>query len=126
MHTQYEILEPLICLSATGHLFGKGIYFADSFSKSAGYCYNWSHSSSTKFMLICQVSLSISVHANTAASSFSDVQVALGKQQKVAGHLNNSEGLAEGKNSKLAMSAHMPDPVLNITAPSGAQRSCKV
>ena len=81
-------------------------------------------------MLICQVSLSISFQANnadvTAASSFSDVQVALGKQQKVAGHLNNSEGLAEGKNSKLAMSAHMPDPVLNITAPSGAQRSCKV
>ena len=78
-------------------------------------------------MLVCQVRLKS--YLNTVLSSNKcDVtlcwlQVALGKQQKVSSYLDNSEGLAVGKNSKLAMSAYMPDPVLNITTPSGEPTS---
>ena len=112
-----------------GHLFGKGIYFADSFSKSAGYCHNWSSGSSTRFMLVCQVRLKpyhnihVVLSSNKCDVTLCWLQVALGKQQKVSSYLDNSEGLAEGKNSKLAMSAYMPDPVLNITTPSGEPTS---
>ncbi|XP_071119721.1 poly [ADP-ribose] polymerase tankyrase-like isoform X1 [Haliotis cracherodii] len=38
----------------TGHLYGKGIYFSDTFEKSAGYC---SSDSKTLFMLLAEVSL---------------------------------------------------------------------
>ena len=61
----------------------------------------------------------LSPFLNKCDVTLSWLQVALGKQQKVRSYLDNSEGLAEGKNSKLAMSAYMPDPALNITTPSG-------
>ncbi|CAG2105984.1 unnamed protein product [Medioppia subpectinata] len=37
----------------SGHLFGKGVYLADMFTKSQAYCYG----TSDKFMLLCEVSL---------------------------------------------------------------------
>nr|XP_042896391.1 poly [ADP-ribose] polymerase tankyrase isoform X4 [Parasteatoda tepidariorum] len=39
-----------------GNLFGKGIYFADMFTKSQKYCLQ-SHSSKTKSILLCEVAL---------------------------------------------------------------------
>ncbi|XP_012945468.1 poly [ADP-ribose] polymerase tankyrase [Aplysia californica] len=41
----------------TGHLFGEGIYFADTFLKSSHYCHNHSPKSSVKVMLLCEVAL---------------------------------------------------------------------
>lgn len=41
---------------ATGYMFGKGVYFADMFSKSANYCYA-SHSATAGVLLLCEVVL---------------------------------------------------------------------
>uniref|UniRef100_A0A2C9LHP8 Poly [ADP-ribose] polymerase n=1 Tax=Biomphalaria glabrata TaxID=6526 RepID=A0A2C9LHP8_BIOGL len=41
----------------TGHLFGEGIYFADTFLKSSHYCHNHSPKSKCKLMLLCEVAL---------------------------------------------------------------------
>ncbi|BFZ11859.1 hypothetical protein BsWGS_14898 [Bradybaena similaris] len=41
----------------TGHLFGEGIYFADTFVKSSHYCHNHSLKSTCKVMLLCEVAL---------------------------------------------------------------------
>ncbi|XP_059138557.1 poly [ADP-ribose] polymerase tankyrase-like isoform X2 [Physella acuta] len=41
----------------TGHLFGEGIYFADTFLKSSHYCHNHSPKSTCKAMLLCEVAL---------------------------------------------------------------------
>ncbi|KAF8392577.1 hypothetical protein HHK36_022922 [Tetracentron sinense] len=38
----------------TGYMFGKGVYFADMFSKSANYCYS-SHASRAGVLLLCEV-----------------------------------------------------------------------
>ncbi|KAH7678691.1 poly [ADP-ribose] polymerase protein [Dioscorea alata] len=40
----------------TGYMFGKGVYFADMFSKSANYCFA-SNSSSSGVLLLCEVAL---------------------------------------------------------------------
>ncbi|KAM5564070.1 poly [ADP-ribose] polymerase 2 [Rosa sericea] len=40
----------------TGYMFGKGIYFADMFSKSANYCYA-NNSSTAGVLLLCEVAL---------------------------------------------------------------------
>ncbi|KAF3324695.1 poly [Carex littledalei] len=40
----------------TGYMFGKGVYFADMFSKSANYCYA-SNSSKSGVLLLCEVAL---------------------------------------------------------------------
>ncbi|XP_021839258.2 poly [ADP-ribose] polymerase 2 isoform X2 [Spinacia oleracea] len=40
----------------TGYMFGKGVYFADMFSKSANYCYS-SSSAPTGVLLLCEVAL---------------------------------------------------------------------
>ena len=49
----------------TGSAFGNGIYFADIFSKSAGYCstYNNGSSLNDKLMLICEVALGKIYHS---------------------------------------------------------------
>ncbi|KAH7837095.1 hypothetical protein Vadar_009426 [Vaccinium darrowii] len=41
---------------ATGYMFGKGVYFADMFSKSANYCYSNS-ACRTGVLLLCEVAL---------------------------------------------------------------------
>jgi hypothetical protein len=38
----------------TGYMFGKGVYFADMFSKSANYCYA-SEASRSGVLLLCEV-----------------------------------------------------------------------
>ncbi|GAB4841137.1 Poly [ADP-ribose] polymerase 2 [Ancistrocladus abbreviatus] len=40
----------------TGYMFGKGVYFADMFSKSANYCYA-SHGATAGVLLLCEVAL---------------------------------------------------------------------
>lgn len=40
----------------TGYMFGKGVYFADMFSKSANYCYA-SKAATTGVLLLCEVVL---------------------------------------------------------------------
>ncbi|KAK6120189.1 hypothetical protein DH2020_046095 [Rehmannia glutinosa] len=41
---------------ATGYMFGKGVYFADMFSKSANYCCS-THTASAGVLLLCEVAL---------------------------------------------------------------------
>lgn len=43
----------------TGYMFGKGIYFADMFSKSANYCYA-TNASTSGVLLLCEVVFQIS------------------------------------------------------------------
>lgn len=38
----------------TGYMFGKGVYFADMFSKSANYCYS-SPTAASGVLLLCEV-----------------------------------------------------------------------
>lgn len=38
----------------TGYMFGKGVYFADMFSKSANYCYA-THTATDGVLLLCEV-----------------------------------------------------------------------
>ncbi|KAM6540933.1 hypothetical protein CsatB_005380 [Cannabis sativa] len=49
----------------TGYMFGKGVYFADMFSKSANYCYA-SHSTSSGVLLLCEVALGDMAELRTA------------------------------------------------------------
>jgi len=40
----------------TGYMFGKGVYFADVFEKSLGYCYDyWNDGEQNQIMLMCEV-----------------------------------------------------------------------
>jgi len=55
----------------TGYMFGKGVYFADMFSKSANYCYPTS-TSADGVLLLCEVVsylMSYSKHRCIANSS---------------------------------------------------------
>lgn len=46
----------------TGYMFGKGVYFADMFSKSANYCYA-NTGANDGVLLLCEVySLLVSIH----------------------------------------------------------------
>ena len=42
-----------------GWAFGKGLYFADMFTKSANYCcaYNYGQATTDSYMLICEIAL---------------------------------------------------------------------
>ncbi|CAH1779903.1 unnamed protein product [Owenia fusiformis] len=80
----------------TGYMFGKGIYFADSFKKSKAYC----HGSNTKYMLLCEV--------------------ALGKEK----HFEQSEYMeqaATGCHSTLGLGANMPNPTDDAVLNSGVK-----
>ncbi|MQM00372.1 hypothetical protein Taro_033106 [Colocasia esculenta] len=72
----------------TGYMFGKGVYFADMFSKSANYCYATSTSTSG-VLLLCEVAL-----GNMAEKLRADY------------HANN---LPEGKLSTKGVGATAPD-----------------
>ena len=54
----------------TGWAFGKGIYFADMFAKSAGYCYNYQSNKGDLLMLICEVALG--KMSNVTAATFTN------------------------------------------------------
>ncbi|GKU86867.1 hypothetical protein SLEP1_g1338 [Rubroshorea leprosula] len=51
----------------TGYMFGKGVYFADMFSKSANYCYA-NHLSTAGVLLLCEVALGDMVELRRAKS----------------------------------------------------------
>jgi poly [ADP-ribose] polymerase 2/3/4 len=46
----------------TGYMFGKGVYFADMFSKSANYCYA-SEACRSGVLLLCEVCRLLNMHA---------------------------------------------------------------
>lgn len=48
----------------TGYMFGKGVYFADMFSKSANYCCA-NHLSTSGVLLLCEVVLNSVINANS-------------------------------------------------------------
>ncbi|KAL4202726.1 hypothetical protein AMTRI_Chr02g265080 [Amborella trichopoda] len=73
----------------TGYMFGKGVYFADMFSKSANYCYS-SHSSRAGVLLLCEVALGDMAELLTANC--------------------NADQLPEGKLSTKGVGATTPDP----------------
>ncbi|KAF7121192.1 hypothetical protein RHSIM_Rhsim13G0009500 [Rhododendron simsii] len=73
---------------ATGYMFGKGVYFADMFSKSANYCYS-SSACSAGVLLLCEV--------------------ALGDMAELLTANYNAEKLPEGKLSTKGVGATAPD-----------------
>ncbi|XP_047308044.1 poly [ADP-ribose] polymerase 2-like [Impatiens glandulifera] len=72
----------------TGYMFGKGVYFADMFSKSANYCYA-SNSSPVGVLLLCEV--------------------ALGDMAELQSADYNADNLPEGKLSTKGIGATAPD-----------------
>ncbi|KAI3966922.1 hypothetical protein MKX01_021508 [Papaver californicum] len=74
---------------STGYMFGKGVYFADMFSKSANYCYS-SSSSRTGVLLLCEV--------------------ALGEMAELLHSDYNADKLPAGKLSTKGVGSTAPDP----------------
>lgn len=61
----------------TGYMFGKGVYFADMFSKSIDYCDYWDFDDDLnhvkrrhRYMLLCEVALGKMYDCNNFSSSF--------------------------------------------------------
>uniref|UniRef100_UPI000180C414 poly [ADP-ribose] polymerase 2 n=1 Tax=Ciona intestinalis TaxID=7719 RepID=UPI000180C414 len=73
----------------TGHMFGKGIYFADMVSKSANYCYA-THRQPKAFLLLCEV--------------------ALGESNNLLQADYNANKLPKGKHSVKGLGKTQPDP----------------
>ena len=59
---------------STGHMFGKGIYFSDSFNKSYGYC----GGGNIKMILLCEVALGKPLQLYTATNVTTDMLAADG------------------------------------------------
>ncbi|CAG4983806.1 unnamed protein product [Parnassius apollo] len=95
---------------ATGYMFGKGVYFADMFSKSPNYCFA-NKNNPTGFVLVCEV--------------------ALGEMKKCYRAQYISE-LPAGKHSVWGVGQTQPDPAQNrvlddgIVVPLGTPISKKV
>ncbi|XP_020239464.1 poly [ADP-ribose] polymerase 2 [Cajanus cajan] len=73
----------------TGYMFGKGVYFADMFSKSANYCYA-SHIAKDGVLLLCEV--------------------ALGEMAELLSAKYDADQLPEGKLSTKGIGGTAPDP----------------
>ncbi|GLU07369.1 hypothetical protein SLE2022_243300 [Rubroshorea leprosula] len=73
----------------TGYMFGKGVYFADMFSKSANYCYA-NHLSTAGVLLLCEV--------------------ALGDMAELLQAKSDADKLPDGKLSTKGVGATEPDP----------------
>ncbi|XVF80597.1 hypothetical protein PTKIN_Ptkin15bG0086500 [Pterospermum kingtungense] len=73
----------------TGYMFGKGVYFADMFSKSANYCYA-SSTFTTGVLLLCEV--------------------ALGNMAELLQPKSDADKLPDGKLSTKGVGATAPDP----------------
>ena len=80
---------------STGYMFGKGVYFADMFSKSAQYCHAYRDHA---VMAICEVALGDPIERTS-----SDFITSLPK----------------GKHSTYAKGERMPDPSGDVTLPDG-------
>jgi ankyrin repeat protein/predicted DNA-binding WGR domain protein len=83
---------------STGYMFGKGVYFADTFVKSLGYCN--ANYSSTCFMLLCEV--------------------VLGNMLEVS-HAQYIEKLPEEYLSTKGVGYQQPDPKQSIFTPEGIE-----
>ncbi|CAF1971897.1 unnamed protein product [Rotaria magnacalcarata] len=101
--TRGLLVGPL-CATATGSLFGKGIYTADAFAKSLGYCSGVRQNNNERcFMLLCEV--------------------ALGNSQEVGSHnvdLNQPLDLKIHQSRK-ANGRKIPDPQYTVTRKYGVQ-----
>ncbi|CAJ1969733.1 unnamed protein product [Sphenostylis stenocarpa] len=73
----------------TGYMFGKGVYFADMFSKSANYCYA-SRTAKDGVLLLCEV--------------------ALGEMAELLNAKYDADQLPEGKLSTKGLGGTTPDP----------------
>ena len=82
---------------STGEMFGKGIYFADTFSKS--FAYTGSGKSSISLVLLCEV--------------------ALGKCQELVHSKPNANILEPGYESVMGVGRTTPDPHKDIVIPNG-------
>ncbi|XP_058076901.1 poly [ADP-ribose] polymerase 2 isoform X2 [Magnolia sinica] len=74
---------------STGYMFGKGVYFADMFSKSANYCYS-TKACRVGVLLLCEV--------------------ALGDMAELLSENYNADKLPKGKLSTKGVGATAPDP----------------
>ncbi len=82
----------------TGYMFGKGVYFADSVSKSANYCFTTAESN-TGCMLLCEV--------------------ALGESRELLQADYNAAKLPAGKLSTKGVGRQQPDPAESIRLDDG-------
>lgn len=58
----------------TGYMFGKGVYFADMFSKSANYCYA-SKAATTGVLLLCEVVLHLIIEVAIKKKSGNELEL---------------------------------------------------
>ncbi|XP_039005647.1 poly [ADP-ribose] polymerase 2-like [Hibiscus syriacus] len=82
----------------TGYMFGKGVYFADMFSKSANYCYTNS-SFTTGVLLLCEVALGDMaelLHAKSDADKLPDGKLSTKGVGATAPDLSEAERLDDG------------------------------
>ncbi|KAI3679926.1 hypothetical protein L2E82_50906 [Cichorium intybus] len=82
----------------TGYMFGKGVYFADMFSKSANYCCA-SHQASSGVLLLCEV--------------------ALGEMAELLAAKYDADKLPQGKLSTKGVGATAPDMLETETLEDG-------
>eukprot|EP00286_Rhodomonas_abbreviata_P026315 CAMPEP_0181301288 /NCGR_PEP_ID=MMETSP1101-20121128/7341_1 /TAXON_ID=46948 /ORGANISM="Rhodomonas abbreviata, Strain Caron Lab Isolate" /LENGTH=743 /DNA_ID=CAMNT_0023406577 /DNA_START=60 /DNA_END=2291 /DNA_ORIENTATION=- len=91
----------------TGYMFGKGVYFADSFSKSANYC-NAQGRGATGLLLLCEV--------------------ALGRPNELSTADYNAATLcaAAGCHSTYGMGRSKPDPAADLMVTTGDMENVRV
>lgn len=82
----------------TGYMFGKGVYFADMFSKSANYCFA-SRDSSSGVLLLCEVALGDTVdllHSNCHANILPEGKLSTKGVGGTAPDMSQAEILEDG------------------------------
>lgn len=96
----------------TGYMFGKGVYFADMFSKSANYCYA-SNATTSGVLLLCEVALGDMVELSTA--NYSAAKLPEGKLSTkgvgaTAPDLSEAQALEDGLVVPLGKPKQQPGP----------------
>ncbi|KAH8489158.1 hypothetical protein H0E87_024708 [Populus deltoides] len=82
----------------TGYMFGKGVYFADMFSKSANYCYA-NHAAPAGVLLLCEVALGDMAEllcANYDADKLPSGKLSTKGVGRTAPHLSDARTLEDG------------------------------
>ncbi|KAF7306447.1 Poly [ADP-ribose] polymerase [Mycena indigotica] len=104
----------------TGYMFGKGVYFADMMSKSAGYCY--SHlSNGTGVMLLCEIAAK-PFHELVSADYHADQGCKKNKKRATKGLGRSQPGDWKDAGQALGhdelIGCHMPEgPAKNVDLP---------
>ncbi|XP_021906919.1 poly [ADP-ribose] polymerase 2 isoform X2 [Carica papaya] len=83
---------------STGYMFGKGVYFADMFSKSANYCYT-TRSSTDGVLLLCEVALGDMAeltHADYNADKLPKGKLSTKGVGRTAPNPSEAQGLEDG------------------------------